>query len=207
MNWSSSASILRTTFRVGGIDIDSKWSTGVNNFIFDTTHFPNATLLIEQMHQLGVRVILWVTSVVDTDSSNHAEGLKNGYYLNDGYPFKWWHGWGSWIDCKCRQSARVFCRLPKSLPHDQIRIQMQLLGGINKWTMSLILASMVGSATAPIRSCSSTSSLAAFVVIPAHFRARLCKCILSRLSLLHSFQESRGIDLGASCQRLLAFCE
>jgi hypothetical protein len=93
---------------IGGLDIDSEWSSGVNNFIFDTARFPNATLLIEQMHQLGVRVILWVTSVVDTDSSNHAEGLKNGYYLNDGYPIKWWHGWGSWIDCKL-DNNRFFC--------------------------------------------------------------------------------------------------
>jgi hypothetical protein len=115
---------------VGGIDIDSKWSTGVNNFIWDTTHFPNATLLIEQLHQLGVRVILWVTSVVDTDSSNHAVGQKNGYFLNDGFPLKWWHGWGSWIDCKCWNQQVVCLSNP-----DQIQTRKQSLGGIVKWTM------------------------------------------------------------------------
>ena len=55
---------------VGGVDIDSDWSSGVNNFLFDTSKFPNATQLIANLHALGVRTILWVTSVVDNDSSN-----------------------------------------------------------------------------------------------------------------------------------------
>jgi alpha-glucosidase (family GH31 glycosyl hydrolase) len=46
----------------------------------------------------GVRIILWITSVVDVDSSNYQEGLLNNYYLNNGTIFKWWHGWGSFID-------------------------------------------------------------------------------------------------------------
>lgn len=62
---------------------------GVNNFIWDTKKYPNSTQMIEEFHKLGVRVMLWVTSVVDTDSSNYDEGYKAGYYLNYGLTLKW----------------------------------------------------------------------------------------------------------------------
>jgi alpha-glucosidase (family GH31 glycosyl hydrolase) len=83
---------------VGGVDIDSEWSTGVNDFAFNVKSFPNATRLVADLHQLGARTILWVTSVVDTDSPNHAFGLKHNFFLNNGTTVKWWHGMGSWLD-------------------------------------------------------------------------------------------------------------
>lgn len=39
---------------VGGLDIDSGWSTGYNNFIIDTGKFANMTQLVNQMHAQGV---------------------------------------------------------------------------------------------------------------------------------------------------------
>jgi len=66
--------------------------------VWDTTKYPNATQMIEQFHSLGVRVICWVTSMVDTDSPNYQYGYDNNYYLNNGRTIKWWHGHGSFID-------------------------------------------------------------------------------------------------------------
>ena len=31
---------------VGAVDLDSLWSTGVNNFVFDTSKYPNATEMV-----------------------------------------------------------------------------------------------------------------------------------------------------------------
>ncbi len=56
---------------VGAINIDSGWSTGFNNFEIDTNKFPNLGELINQMHQSDIRVIHWVTSMIDNDSSNY----------------------------------------------------------------------------------------------------------------------------------------
>jgi len=42
---------------VGGLDIDSGWSTGYNNFIIDTNKFANMTQLVNQMHAQGVNVV------------------------------------------------------------------------------------------------------------------------------------------------------
>ena len=80
------------------MDVDSTWSTGVNNFIFDTNKFPNASAMVAAFHEKNIRVILWATSMIDTDSSNYAEGLSKGFFVSDGATIKWWHGEGSFLD-------------------------------------------------------------------------------------------------------------
>jgi len=45
---------------VGAVNIDSKWSIGINNFVWDTTKFPNAKSMVDHFHSLDIRVILWV---------------------------------------------------------------------------------------------------------------------------------------------------
>jgi alpha-glucosidase (family GH31 glycosyl hydrolase) len=37
--------------------------------------------MVETCHAMGVRVILWATSMIDTDSPNYKEGLDNGYFV------------------------------------------------------------------------------------------------------------------------------
>ena len=89
---------------VGAVDIDSMWSTGVNNFVVDTTKFPDMKGLVDQMHAKSVRVILWATSMIDTDSPNYAEAAAKGYFVRNGLnestpdPIKWWHGHGILLD-------------------------------------------------------------------------------------------------------------
>lgn len=83
---------------VGGTDIDSLWSTGVNDFAWDTAKFPNATAMVSEMHTLGVRVVLWATSLIDTDSPNFAVAKAKGYLVSKGRTVPWWHGHGAFID-------------------------------------------------------------------------------------------------------------
>jgi len=83
---------------VGAVNIDSDWSTGINNFVVDTKKFPDIKGLFDMIHSKNMKVIMWTTSMVDTDSPNYKEGLEKGYYLNKGATIKWWHGHGSFID-------------------------------------------------------------------------------------------------------------
>ena len=87
---------------VGGLDIDSAWSTGFNNFIVNTALFPDMGGLVAGAHAAGVNVILWMTSMVDTDSSNFATAWNNSYFIRDGFNqsalLKWWHGTGGLLD-------------------------------------------------------------------------------------------------------------
>ncbi|MDP2435389.1 MAG: glycoside hydrolase family 31 protein [archaeon] len=75
--------------RVGAVDLDSGWSTGYNNFIWNTNKYPNATEMVDHFHSLGVRVILWVTSAINTDSSNFETAKENDYMLNNGRLIHW----------------------------------------------------------------------------------------------------------------------
>ena len=83
---------------VGALNIDSAWSTGFNNFKWNYTKFPNPKGLIDKMHHEGIRVIAWVTSLVNNDSSNFKEAKEKGYFLNKGGLIKWWHGHGAFLD-------------------------------------------------------------------------------------------------------------
>jgi alpha-glucosidase (family GH31 glycosyl hydrolase) len=40
--------------------------------------------MIEQFHSMGVRVICWITSLVNNDSSNYQYGKDHMYFLSDG---------------------------------------------------------------------------------------------------------------------------
>jgi alpha-glucosidase (family GH31 glycosyl hydrolase) len=81
---------------VGALNVDSGWSTGYNNFVFDTNLFPDPKGLIDFVHGNGQRIVLWVTSMVDTDSSNYAEAVRNNFVFN--LTMDWWHGHGRLLD-------------------------------------------------------------------------------------------------------------
>jgi alpha-glucosidase (family GH31 glycosyl hydrolase) len=96
------ADYLQHNITVGGLDIDSEWSTGNNNFVVDTTKFPNMTALVADMHFQDISVILWMTSMIDTDSSNFVTADDLGYFIKNGFNqtalIEWWHGTGGFID-------------------------------------------------------------------------------------------------------------
>lgn len=58
--------------------------------------------LVDELHAQNVNVILWATSMIDTDSSNYAEALNKSYFVTNGLneftPLKWWHGDGGLLD-------------------------------------------------------------------------------------------------------------
>lgn len=37
--------------------------------------------MVDTFHKQGVRVIFWITQMIDQDSPNYAEGKAKGYYL------------------------------------------------------------------------------------------------------------------------------
>jgi alpha-glucosidase (family GH31 glycosyl hydrolase) len=105
------------------VDVDSTWETGFNNFVFDTGRYPNASAMVEEFHSMGIRVIFWITNMVDVDSPNYKDGESKGwcrrlpalpcgagqvrlgpagYYLRNALNktgvVKWWHGKGSMLD-------------------------------------------------------------------------------------------------------------
>ena len=87
--------------------LDSPWSTAYNNFKVDTTLYPNPEKWFGKLQNNGYRVVLWMTSMVDsydkdTRQKNNDEwfnkAAQNDYLTGDGYQIKWWKGKGGFID-------------------------------------------------------------------------------------------------------------
>eukprot|EP01033_Poteriospumella_lacustris_P018319 gene18319-13165_t len=68
----------------------------------DPVRFPDFPALVKQIHDEGLKVILWATSMVNTENPDYDFAVKNKYLVRDsrGFvrPLKWWHGSGGLLD-------------------------------------------------------------------------------------------------------------
>lgn len=90
---------------ISAIIIDSPWETGYNTFEWDTALFHDAQNMIDSLHSRDVKVLLWITGIINID-----EGAIYDYARDQGYfmkvlPFdsepavvNWWKGDGSLLD-------------------------------------------------------------------------------------------------------------
>ncbi len=91
---------------VGGVIIDSPWSTAYNDFNWDTARYPDYRELIAELNGKGVKVILWLTGAVDSVSSDtpvmkcdtYDYVAENNFAINDNEPSHWWKGDGLHVD-------------------------------------------------------------------------------------------------------------
>ncbi|MCS6934050.1 MAG: hypothetical protein NZM35_02725 [Chitinophagales bacterium] len=90
---------------VAAIVIDSPWETCYNTFEWDSTLYPNAKQMIDYFHSKNIKVLMWITGVINVDcqplydyAKSHNYFLKNS--ANDPNPkvVSWWKGDGSLID-------------------------------------------------------------------------------------------------------------
>lgn len=87
--------------------IDSPWSLRYNDFTFDEKRYPGSGQWLTDLEQKGYRVVLWMTSMVNSRSKDteipesgdwYRRAAENGYLLGDGQQVKWWKGKGGFID-------------------------------------------------------------------------------------------------------------
>ncbi len=97
---------------VGTVVLDSPWETHYNTFVPNPARYGDLTSLVADMHSRGVRVVLWMTSLVNETSfdfepggdhyagasPNLEEGLRCKYFVEDGDTFGWWKGLGAAVD-------------------------------------------------------------------------------------------------------------
>jgi alpha-glucosidase (family GH31 glycosyl hydrolase) len=97
---------------VGVVVLDSPWETNYNSFVPNPSRYPEFPKLVTDMRGRGVRVVLWVTQMVNQTSfdlevggdqytgpsPNWAEGKRNGYFVNGGKLYTWWKGQGAGVD-------------------------------------------------------------------------------------------------------------
>ncbi len=89
------------------IIIDSPWSLRYNDFEVDTSRYPNPDTWFKKLEDNGYRVVLWMTSMVNSYSKDtkikdskdwSGEALKKGYLISDDDQAEWWEGVGGFID-------------------------------------------------------------------------------------------------------------
>ncbi|MFO0945298.1 MAG: glycoside hydrolase family 31 protein [Planctomycetota bacterium] len=89
------------------IIVDAPWATRYNDFRMDEERYPEPEKFFREMKRRGVRTILWMTPMVNSESNDakiknstdwYEEAKKKGYLAGGGYQQHWWHGWGGFID-------------------------------------------------------------------------------------------------------------
>tara|TARA_R110002050_G_scaffold350_11_gene2407 strand:+ start:12268 stop:14043 length:1776 start_codon:yes stop_codon:yes gene_type:complete len=89
------------------IILDSPWSLRYNDFEIDTTLYKKPDLWFNRLQDDGYRVVLWMTSMVNSLSNDtHIKDSKdwyqkakdNGFLVKSSKPNKWWKGKGGFID-------------------------------------------------------------------------------------------------------------
>lgn len=87
--------------------IDSPWSLRYNDFTVDTSRYPAPKRWFTGLQDKGYRVVLWMTSMVDSYSKDtkvqesgpwYEAAKAKGYLAGNGEQIKWWKGRGGFID-------------------------------------------------------------------------------------------------------------
>lgn len=83
---------------VGAINVDSSWPKNYQNFKWNAEKFPDPAGMVKYLHTLNIRVICWITSTINNESSNYQEAKQKGFMLNDGKLISWWRGHAGLLD-------------------------------------------------------------------------------------------------------------
>jgi alpha-glucosidase (family GH31 glycosyl hydrolase) len=85
---------------VSAVILDSPWETAYNTCVFDQTaaRYPNAQTMINNFHAKNVKVIMWITAVVNTESPDYAAARAANVGVNNSADISWWKGVGIHID-------------------------------------------------------------------------------------------------------------
>ncbi len=90
------ASSAREHFPPGVLMIDGGWEEGQGIWKFDKRKIPNPRLMVDSLHKMGYKVMLWISPHIKPDSPESEECLRNGHLLmtSERKPFllKWWGG-------------------------------------------------------------------------------------------------------------------
>ncbi|WP_340112875.1 TIM-barrel domain-containing protein [Maribellus mangrovi] len=85
---------------------DSPWSSAYNNFEFDTALYPDYEALIDELHSINIKLILWYSGFVNKESREvplnqsplFETAVNNNYTVNNGGLYQWHKGKGAHID-------------------------------------------------------------------------------------------------------------
>ena len=94
--------ILANGLPAGVFMIDDNWQEDYGNWNFHPSRFPNPKQMIDSLHTMGFKVMLWVCPFVSPDCYIFRDLMEKKYLVTDdaGYPamIKWWNGSSAELD-------------------------------------------------------------------------------------------------------------
>jgi len=94
--------IIKYNFPLGIIEIDDKWEVHYGDFEFDNSKFPDPKSMVQELHNLGFLVTLWVYPFINLDSKNYQFAVSEKLLVRDksGNPItvRWWNGEAGLLD-------------------------------------------------------------------------------------------------------------
>lgn len=104
--------IIDNGFPAGVLMIDDNWQRYYGNFSFKAERFPDAKQMIDELHSLGFKVMVWICPFVSPDSPEARDLAEKGYLLrnSDGGTaiLNWWNGYSACYDLTNPKAAEHF---------------------------------------------------------------------------------------------------
>ena len=97
----------------GVIMIDDNWHEPYGTWRFHSGRFPDPKGMVDQLHEMGFKVMLWVCPFVSPDSRTFRELSGKGYLLKDKHGEiairPWWNGYSAVLDGTHEGAVGWFC--------------------------------------------------------------------------------------------------
>lgn len=109
--------VIDNGFPAGVLMIDDNWQRYYGNFTFKAERFPDAKAMIDELHQLGFKVMVWICPFVSADSPEFRELSDKGLLLknpDDGAAIlNWWNGYSACYDLTNPRAVEYFVNVLK----------------------------------------------------------------------------------------------
>lgn len=115
-------SIIEHGFPPGVLIIDDNWMQDYGTWDFEKHRFPDPAGMINSLHELGFKVMLWVCPYVSPDSITFRQLRDKGLLMKhaDGTPVlrRWWNGYSAVVDYTTTEGSAWFKRQLDRLVED-----------------------------------------------------------------------------------------
>jgi alpha-glucosidase len=111
--------VIDNGFPSGVLMIDDNWQKNYGNFEFKPDKFPDPKAMVDKLHGMGFKVMLWICPFVSADSPEYRMLRDRGYLLKtrSGRPavINWWNGQSACYDFTNPDAAAYFISVLKEM--------------------------------------------------------------------------------------------